>query len=135
MEQYKDRIDWLIDRTISFTNAYKNFVFSKNRDYESVITRMIVWYYARKHILLSFKQLGEIFSKDHATALYGCKTFSNMYDTDRCFRVNVDAIEEDFCDKFPSKNKEYKPKHKISIQVFNSAFKSKEAIGKVLLGI
>jgi chromosomal replication initiation ATPase DnaA len=135
IEIYKNRIDWLIDKACTYTEADKEKIWSRDRYEELIYARIIIWFNLRKHLLLSFNKIGEISMRDHATIMHGIGVYNNLMDTDRIFNVNASAIEEEFCNKFPSKNREYREVNQISIQVFNSAFRSRESIGKVLLGI
>jgi len=44
----------------------------KSRKYEYVIIKQMYCYIARKMTMASFKEIGEVIDKDHATVLYSC---------------------------------------------------------------
>ncbi len=66
---------------------------AKTRKREIVQARQIAMYFCKKMTKSSLSAIGaQIGKKDHATVLYACKTVSNLVDTDKTFKTQVDVI-------------------------------------------
>jgi hypothetical protein len=73
------------------------------RKREIVLVRQVSMYFAKRYSKLSLAKIGqEIGGKDHATVLHACKTVSNLYDTDKLFRLGIDELENIFKSKMIS---------------------------------
>jgi len=57
------------------------------KEREIVDARYMIFWYARKHMKLSFKTIGRIFTFDHATVLYGVRQTEKLVQVDREFRL------------------------------------------------
>lgn len=67
------------------------------RTRELVEPRQIIMFILTKHSKLSLKLIGELFNRDHTTALYGRNNVENMLITEKEFRFKFQmCIEEVF---------------------------------------
>ena len=64
----------------------------KLRDLEFVKTRQITMYFLREFTGMSWKRIGEVFFKDHATAMHSFRQVRNQYETYRGYRYEIDGI-------------------------------------------
>jgi len=62
----------------------------RKRDY--AIVRQVSMTLFRMKTRLSLTQIGDFFSKDHATVLHSIKTVNNLRETDRQFREQTDPL-------------------------------------------
>jgi hypothetical protein len=137
MRLYQDRINWLINAALNYTQAEsKGLYTNKHNNRRTIYTRYIVWYNLKKHTDMSWSELGKLFNRNHATVICGLKVYSDIHDTDPEFRNAVNKIEETFIKTFEPVHCFNNSLSKISRQVFNNPFpRNKKHIGKVLLGI
>lgn len=67
---------------------------TKTRKREIVQARQIAMYFSKSLTKTSLSTIGSLIGgKDHATVLHACKTVSNLMETDKRFRSQVDSIE------------------------------------------
>jgi chromosomal replication initiation ATPase DnaA len=57
--------------------------------------RFIIFYLARNRLLLTFKQIGQTFSRDHGAIIHGCKSLQDKIDTEPKFRMFLAEIEKE----------------------------------------
>ena len=70
-------------------------MFSKRRPRTIALPRQIAMYLMRNLTNLPLKEIGEEFGgRNHATVLHSCKAVSNLLDTDKAFRRQVEEIEK-----------------------------------------
>lgn len=62
----------------------------------------------------SLTEVGELVNRDHATVLYGIKKFKDLYDTDRGYMQEYNALLEDF--------NEIRDEESITISVYAHEF-------------
>jgi chromosomal replication initiator protein len=68
---------------------------SKTRKREIVQARQIAMYFSKNYTKSSLATIGtQIGVKDHATVLHACRTVSNLLETDKQFRQDVEEIEK-----------------------------------------
>jgi len=114
------RLNWLIRRACEFTRADPDKIQMKTRKREYVYTRDIVWFILKKHTELSLGKLGQLFADyDHATVLNAKKVYQNLCDTDRTWKIEVDAIEKEFIKKFVNKKDETDEAIAIKSEIWN----------------
>jgi hypothetical protein len=66
----------------------------KTRMRKIVQYRQIAMYFSKNLTEYSFSEIGaEIGGKDHATAMYACKTVRNLIETDKNFKLKIIEIE------------------------------------------
>jgi len=74
-------------------NMPLDLIQAKTRKREIVQARQIAMYFCKQMTKSSLSAIGaQIGKKDHATVLYACKTVSNLVDTDKTFKNQVDVI-------------------------------------------
>jgi chromosomal replication initiator protein len=64
----------------------------KNRKQEVVRPRQIAMYFAKNHTTASLANIGSQFGKDHTTVLYACKVISDLMETDRIFKAQMEEL-------------------------------------------
>jgi hypothetical protein len=69
-------------------------IFAKTRKREIVFTRQTIMYFGKKYEQGTLRVLGDIFGKDHATALHGIKTINNLIDTNPQIRHDIGKMDE-----------------------------------------
>jgi len=68
---------------------------ANKRDREVVQPRQICMYFAKKYTKLPLATIGALCGgRDHATVLHACKTISNLYETDKKIKSDVDEIDK-----------------------------------------
>jgi chromosomal replication initiator protein len=68
---------------------------ANKRDREVVQPRQICMYFAKKYTKLPLANIGSLCGgRDHATVLHAVKTISNLYETDRKMKSDVDEIDK-----------------------------------------
>lgn len=67
----------------------------KTRKREVVQARQLAMYFSKNHTNASLSYIGnQIGKKDHTTVLYACKAVSDLMETDRAFRTQVEEIQK-----------------------------------------
>ena len=67
---------------------------TNTRKREVVQARQLAMYFSKNHTKYSLSYIGnQIGKKDHATVLYACKAVTNLMDTDRNFKLQVEEIQ------------------------------------------
>lgn len=89
---------------------YKNF---KSRKRKYVKIRQIVSYFLKEYTALSLQDIGDIFDKDHATAIDSIKKVKNYIDTDKQFKVDIEALDKKINPYFSNKVISVKRRFKI----------------------
>ena len=68
---------------------------TNDRAREVVQPRQICMYFAKKYTKMPLATIGhQCGSKDHATVLHACRTISNLYDTDKKMKIDIDEIDK-----------------------------------------
>jgi chromosomal replication initiator protein len=76
-------------------NIEKERLNSSERTREVAIARQLAMFLAKQHTKMPLTAIGAaIGGRNHATVLHSCKTISNLMDTDKSFRLQVEAIEK-----------------------------------------
>ena len=67
---------------------------AKTRKREVVQARQLAMYFSKNLTKYSLSYIGnQIGKKDHATVLYACKTITDLIETDRNFKLQVEEIQ------------------------------------------
>lgn len=70
----------------------------RTRRREVVQARQLAMYFCKNHTKASLSYIGsQIGKKDHATVLYACKAVTDLMETDRKFKIQVDEIQRKLC--------------------------------------
>jgi len=88
-------IDHIIDVVCNYTSIDKERLNSSERTREVAIARQLAMYLAKQYTKSPLTTIGAaIGGRNHATVLHSCKTISNLIDTDKTFRTQVEEIEK-----------------------------------------
>ncbi len=87
-------VDKIVKTVAEYYNVDVNSINTKSRKREIVLVRQTAMFLAKKHLDLSTSKIGQqIGRRDHATVLHACKTISNLLDTNKQFRSEMNEIE------------------------------------------
>jgi hypothetical protein len=84
-------IDIICDAVAVVTKANP---MAKDRVRENVDARRIVYKVCREMLNLTYIRIAKYFDKNHASVLHGLKHFDALFETDRDFRNNYNAVVE-----------------------------------------
>ena len=88
-------IEHIIEVVCREMNIDRERLDSSERTREVAIARQLAMYLAKQHTTMPLTAIGAaIGGRNHATVLHSCKTISNLMDTDKSFRQQVEAIEK-----------------------------------------
>jgi len=81
-------VSWYFDVSLSEMQV-------ETRKREVVQSRQVAMYFSKNMTNASLRLIGkEIGNKDHATVLQACKTVTDLMDTDKRFKLQMDEIEK-----------------------------------------
>jgi chromosomal replication initiation ATPase DnaA len=92
-------IDNLIECVCKRRMINKNALNGRTRLRGAVEGRQIIWYLLKHKVVnneLTLRQMGEMFGRDHSTALYGVKKVGEIISYDRNFREEVMIVANEF---------------------------------------
>jgi chromosomal replication initiator protein len=88
-------IDFIQKIVCDYFNIQVDMMNSKTRKREIVQARQLSMYFSKKLTNSSLSTIGmHCGKKDHATVLHACRAISNLIDTDKTFRIQVEDIEK-----------------------------------------
>ena len=88
-------IDHIIDVVCAEMNIDRERLNSSERTREIAIARQLAMFLAKKHTKQPLASIGAaIGGRNHATVLHSCKTISNLMETEKMFRQQVEQIEK-----------------------------------------
>jgi chromosomal replication initiator protein len=95
MYQKEITIEQIISTVCEQMNVDKERMSSSERTREVAIARQLAMFLAKKHTKQPLTNIGAaIGGRNHATVLHSCKTISNLMDTEKLFRQQVEQIEK-----------------------------------------
>lgn len=95
MYQKEITIEQIISTVCEQMNVNRERMNSSERTREVAIARQLAMYLAKKHTKQPLTNIGAaIGGRNHATVLHSCKTISNLMDTEKLFRQQVEQIEK-----------------------------------------
>lgn len=84
----------IIKKVTEFYAVEPSVINTRSRKREVVLVRQVAMYLAKKYLDLSTSKIGQYIGKrDHATVLHACKTITNLAETDKQFRYELNQIE------------------------------------------
>ena len=87
-------IDDIIKTVADYYGISPDAINTKSRKREVVLVRQVAMYLAKKYLDLSTAKIGlYVGNRDHATVLHACKTITNLADTDKQFRSELNEID------------------------------------------
>ena len=93
-EKHPVTIDDIIKKVTDYYNVDINSISTRSRKREVVLVRQVSMYLAKKYLDLSTSKIGQyVGGRDHATVLHACKTITNLAETDKQFRYELNQIE------------------------------------------
>lgn len=92
----KITIEYIVEKVSNYFYIPVETIKSKSRKTEVVNARQLCHYFARELFPKKpFREIGlEIGEKNHATCLNSLKVVSNLYETDKKYRKDVDKLSE-----------------------------------------
>ena len=88
------KFEMIAEKVCEHYNIETDLIYGKSRKREISDARQIVMFLAKKLTQLSSTNIGTRLSRNHATVLHACKTISNLADTDKQFRSELNEIEQ-----------------------------------------
>ena len=87
-------IEEIIKKVTEYYAVEPSALNTRSRKREVVLVRQVAMYLAKKYLDLSTSKIGQYIGKrDHATVLHACKTITNLAETDKQFRYELNQIE------------------------------------------
>ncbi len=87
-------IDEIIKKVSDYYGVEVSAINTRSRKREVVLVRQISMYLAKKYLDMSTSKIGQyVGDRDHATVLHACKTITNLADTDKQFRTELNEID------------------------------------------
>lgn len=88
-------IDEIIKTVADYYGVEVSAINTRSRKREVVLVRQVAMFLAKKHLDLSTSKIGQyVGNRDHATVLHACKTVTNLADTDKQFRTELNEIDQ-----------------------------------------
>ena len=95
MYQKEITVEHIIATVCDHMNVDRERLNSSERTREVAIARQLAMFLAKKHTKQPLTNIGAaIGGRNHATVLHSCKTISNLMDTEKIFRQQVEQIEK-----------------------------------------
>lgn len=85
-------IDTVVFNTCEQYNITVDQIKSKSRKGPIAIPRLLTMHILRKNTLLSLKEIGDVFSRDHTTVINAIKSTNNMLETDSDFKEEYQKL-------------------------------------------
>ena len=87
-------IDEIIKKVADFYGVEPTAINTRSRKREVVLVRQVSMFLAKKYLDMSTSKIGQyIGDRDHATVLHACKTITNLAETDKQFRTELNEID------------------------------------------
>lgn len=87
-------IDDIIKTVSDYYGVEVNAINTRSRKREVVLVRQVAMFLAKKYLDMSTSKIGQyIGNRDHATVLHACKTITNLAETDKQFRNELNEID------------------------------------------
>ncbi|MBR2884586.1 MAG: chromosomal replication initiator protein DnaA [Clostridia bacterium] len=87
--------DYIIECCAKFYNVKKEDIYSEKRNKEIAFARQVSIYIIREITNYSFPKIGDIFGKDHATAIYAIKQITKLMEKDISVKINIEGLIND----------------------------------------
>ncbi len=87
-------IDDIIKKVTDYYGVEIEAINTRSRKREIVLVRQVSMFLANKYLDMSTTKIGQYIGKrDHATVLHACKTITNLAETDKQFRCELNEID------------------------------------------
>ena len=88
-------VEQIIDAVCEHFGLTPEDILSAGRRHELVFARQVAMYLCRRHLGLSFPELGRAFGgRDHSTALYSCRKIEQLQRDDKSIKYMLQALTE-----------------------------------------
>ena len=82
-------------KVCDFFNIEESALQNKTRVHDVVEARQLAMYLAKQHTKAPLTAIGAaIGGRNHATVLHSCKSVSNLMDTDKAFKAQIEELEK-----------------------------------------
>ncbi len=93
-EKHSLTIDDIIEKVASYYNVEVESINTRSRKREVVLVRQVAMYFSKRYLDISTSKIGQYIGKrDHATVLHACKAITNLAETDKQFRNELNEID------------------------------------------
>lgn len=87
-------IDDIIKVVADYYGVEVSAINTRSRKREVVLVRQVAMFLAKKYLDISTSKIGQyVGNRDHATVLHACKTITNLAETDKQFRNELNEID------------------------------------------
>lgn len=87
-------IDEIVKKIADYYGVEAESINTRSRKREVVLVRQVAMYFSKKYLDMSTSKIGQYIGKrDHATVLHACKAVTNLAETDKQFRHELNEIE------------------------------------------
>lgn len=87
-------IDEIVKKVADYYSVEAESINTRSRKREVVLVRQVAMYFSKKYLDMSTSKIGQYIGKrDHATVLHACKAVTNLAETDKQFRHELNEIE------------------------------------------
>lgn len=88
-------VEQVVDAVCAHFGLTPEDIFSAGRRHDLVFARQVAMFLCRRHMGLSFPELGRAFGgRDHSTALYSCKKIEQLQRDDKSIKSMLQALTE-----------------------------------------
>lgn len=93
-EKHSITIDDIISKVSSYYGVEVESINTRSRKREVVLVRQVAMFLSKKYLDMSTAKIGKyIGNRDHATVVHACKTITNLAETDKQFRNELNEID------------------------------------------
>ena len=92
----QDRFNVIIDEVCKYLGMPYCDVRQNKRNRDLTEARMYIYHFGRKHTDLSLMNIGERFTKDHATVMHGIRVLDDLKDQ-QPFKKNIAFLDHYIC--------------------------------------
>ena len=88
-------VEYIQEVVCQHFNMAPELLQEKTRKREVVQARQLAMYFSKNYTNASLAYIGKLIGrKDHTTVLYACKAVTDMMETDRAFRAQVEELQK-----------------------------------------
>lgn len=93
-EKHTITIDEIIKKVADYYGVEIESLNTRSRKREVVLVRQVAMFFSKRYLDMSTSKIGQYIGKrDHATVLHACKTITNLAETDKQFRNELNEID------------------------------------------
>jgi chromosomal replication initiation ATPase DnaA len=84
----------IIEVVCDYQKMPETRIFANTRKREIVFARQVIMYFGNKYKQGTLRELGDMFGKNHSTALHSIRTINNLIDTNPQIRHDIGKMDE-----------------------------------------